>query len=124
MTRRQFEALVERALRRLPKTFKARIANIAVVVEDWADAATLAEMGIEPPDTLDKDFIRRWVAERCDPYAGPIPEIPPEVILQASAKYVEVYEQLTGQELQLPDLAVPALARIRGNLRKYFDKAA
>ncbi|PYO55088.1 MAG: hypothetical protein DMD84_00470, partial [Candidatus Rokuibacteriota bacterium] len=52
MTRRQFEALVERALRRLPKTFKARIANIAVVVEDWADAATLAEMGIEPPDTL------------------------------------------------------------------------
>src|SRR5712671_1143732 len=58
----------------------------------------------EPPDTLDKDFIRRWVAERCDPYAGPIPEIPAEVILQASAKYVEVYEQLTGQELQLPDL--------------------
>ena len=52
MTRRQFEALVERALRRLPKKFKARIANIAVVVEDWADAATLAEMGIEPPDTL------------------------------------------------------------------------
>ena len=29
-----------------------RIANVAVVVEDWADAATLAEMGIEPPDTL------------------------------------------------------------------------
>ena len=77
-----------------------------------------------PPDTLDKDFIRRWVAERCDPYAGPIPEIPPEVILQASAKYVEVYQQLTGQELQLPDLAVPPLARIRGNLRRYFDKAA
>jgi len=78
----------------------------------------------EPPETLDKDFIRRWVAERCDPYAGPIPEIPREVILQASAKYVEVYEQLTGQELELPDLAVPPLTRIRGNLRKYFGKAA
>lgn len=26
--------------------------NIAVVVEDWADAETLEEMGIEPPDTL------------------------------------------------------------------------
>src|SRR5215831_8876681 len=78
----------------------------------------------EPPETLDKDFIRRWVAERCDPYAGPIPEIPGEVILQAAAKYVEVYEQLTGQELELPDLAVPPLNRIRGNLRKYFGKAA
>ncbi|MEK7386530.1 MAG: metallopeptidase family protein [candidate division NC10 bacterium] len=52
MTRRQFEALVERALRRLPRKFKDRLANIAVVVENWADDATLAELGIEPPDTL------------------------------------------------------------------------
>ena len=52
MTRKQFEALVERALRRLPKAFKAKLANIAVVVEDWADDETLADVGIEPPDTL------------------------------------------------------------------------
>jgi predicted Zn-dependent protease with MMP-like domain len=52
MTRRQFEALVERALRRLPKKFKDKLANIAVVVEDWADDETLGELGIEPPDTL------------------------------------------------------------------------
>jgi predicted Zn-dependent protease with MMP-like domain len=52
MTRRQFEALVERAMRRLPRKFREKIANIAVVVEDWADDATLAEMDIEPPDTL------------------------------------------------------------------------
>jgi len=52
MTRRQFEGLVEKALRRLPKTFKAKIANVAVVVEDWADDETLTDLGIEPPDTL------------------------------------------------------------------------
>jgi predicted Zn-dependent protease with MMP-like domain len=52
VTRSQFENLVERALRTLPRDFKARLANIAVVVEDWADEATLEEMGIEPPDTL------------------------------------------------------------------------
>src|SRR5437660_5811438 len=51
-----------------------------------------------PPDTLDKDFIRRWVAERCDPYKDQIPDIPPDVILQAAARYVELYEQLTGEE--------------------------
>src|SRR5437899_3088366 len=33
MTRRQFEGLVEKALRRLPKTFKSKIANIAVLLE-------------------------------------------------------------------------------------------
>jgi predicted Zn-dependent protease with MMP-like domain len=52
VTRRQFEALVERALRRLPRPFKEKLANIAVVVQDWPDDETLAEMGIEPPDTL------------------------------------------------------------------------
>ena len=52
MTRRQFEAVVERALRRLPRVFRDKLANIAVVVEDWADDETLEEMEIEPPDTL------------------------------------------------------------------------
>jgi len=52
MTRGQFEALVEKALKRLPRPFREKLANIAVVVEDWPDDATLADMGIESPDTL------------------------------------------------------------------------
>ena len=52
MTRRQFEALVDNAMRSLPREFKRKIANIAVVVEDWADDETLADVGIEPPETL------------------------------------------------------------------------
>ena len=52
MTHSEFEALVERALRTLPRRFKERIANVAVVVEDWADDETLRELDIEPPDTL------------------------------------------------------------------------
>jgi predicted Zn-dependent protease with MMP-like domain len=52
LTRREFEALVDSALRTLPRPFREKLANIAVVVEDWADDETLDEMGIEPPDTL------------------------------------------------------------------------
>src|SRR5262249_2504777 len=52
LTRRQFEALVERAVARLPRRFPGKLENIALVVEDWADDQTLAEMEIEPPDTL------------------------------------------------------------------------
>ncbi len=89
-----------------------------------ADSYSARFAGGEAPDTLDKDFIRRWVAARCDPYTDPIPKIPPEVILEAAARYVDVYEQLTGQELELPDAAVPPLTRIRGNLNKYFELAA
>jgi predicted Zn-dependent protease with MMP-like domain len=52
MTRTEFENLVEAALRKLPRPFREKLANIAVVVEDWADDETLEDMGIEPPDTL------------------------------------------------------------------------
>ena len=52
MTHSEFEALVERALRTLPRRFKERIANVAIVVEDWADDETLRELDIGPPDTL------------------------------------------------------------------------
>jgi predicted Zn-dependent protease with MMP-like domain len=52
MIRARFEALVESALKQLPRPFKDKMANIIVVVEDWADEDTLEEMGIEPPDTL------------------------------------------------------------------------
>jgi predicted Zn-dependent protease with MMP-like domain len=52
VTHTEFETLVERALRTLPGRFKEKIANVAIVVEDWADDETLRELGIEPPDTL------------------------------------------------------------------------
>jgi len=52
VTHTEFEALVERALRTLPRRFKEKIANVAIVVEDWADDETLRDVGIEPPDTL------------------------------------------------------------------------
>jgi phosphoribosylaminoimidazole-succinocarboxamide synthase len=48
----------------------------------------------ERPDSFDKDFVRAWVAERCDPY-GPIPEI--ELIQQTSDVYIEAFETITGR---------------------------
>ncbi|MBI4593669.1 MAG: metallopeptidase family protein [Candidatus Rokubacteria bacterium] len=74
MTRRQFEALVEKALRRLPRRFKDRLANIAIVVEGWADERTLAEMGIEPPDTLYGLYRGVNLTERGSTYANVLPD--------------------------------------------------
>ena len=88
----------------------------------WVSAGYSARFAAgEPPDTLDKDFIRRWVAARCDPYRDQIPEIPPDVILEAALKYVNVYEQLTGQELELPDATVPPLTRPRESKEIFRD---
>jgi predicted Zn-dependent protease with MMP-like domain len=75
VTRRQFEALVDKALRKLPKNFRQRISNIAVVVEDWADAETLAEMGIDPPDTLYGLYRGIDLTRRDSSYGNVMPDV-------------------------------------------------
>ena len=75
MTRRQFEALVEKSLRKLPKPFKDKVSNIAVVVEDWADDETLAEMGIEPPDTLYGLYQGVDITHRDSTYGNVLPDV-------------------------------------------------
>jgi predicted Zn-dependent protease with MMP-like domain len=74
MTRGQFERLVDRALRKLPRAFKERLANVAVVVEDWADDETLADMGIEPPDTLYGLYRGVDLTHRDSSYANVLPD--------------------------------------------------
>ena len=74
----------------------------------------------QPPERFDKDLVRSWVAERCDPYNDPIPEIPPEVIRAAAAAYLAVCEIITGRPFPLPPPGEAALDRIRANLAKYF----
>jgi phosphoribosylaminoimidazole-succinocarboxamide synthase len=74
----------------------------------------------EPPESLDKDFVRRWVTARCDPYRDPIPPIPREVVAEAARIYIGVFETITGQSFDFPDPALPILSRIRANLMRYF----
>lgn len=52
MERKQFERHVADALASIPKRFRLALRNIAIVVEDEPDSDLLAEMEIEPPDTL------------------------------------------------------------------------
>ncbi|WP_424811144.1 phosphoribosylaminoimidazolesuccinocarboxamide synthase [Roseococcus sp. YIM B11640] len=75
----------------------------------------------ERPESFDKDFVRSWVAARCDPYRDEIPSIPEELILGTAAVYIEAFETITGQSFQLPPAdAEPVLQRVRRNLRPYF----
>jgi phosphoribosylaminoimidazole-succinocarboxamide synthase len=74
----------------------------------------------EPPDSFDKDFLRRWVAARCDPYRDPIPPIPREIIAEAARIYVSVFETITGEGFTVAQPQTPVLERIRANLRQFF----
>ena len=74
------------------------------------------------PESFDKDFVRSWVTQRCDPYKDPIPEIPAEVVLEAARVYIDAFETITGQTFQVPTEATPVVGRIRANLTPYFAK--
>jgi predicted Zn-dependent protease with MMP-like domain len=52
MRREAFEALANQAFRAIPRRFRSRMRNVAIVVEDEPDPELLREMDIEPPDTL------------------------------------------------------------------------
>ena len=75
----------------------------------------------ERPDSFDKDFVRSWVAARCDPYKDLIPEIPEEIILATSDVYIEAFETITGLPFVKPDAGEPVLARVRRNLALFIE---
>ena len=52
LARQEFEALVVLALKRLPKFFKRKMKNVALVVEDQASRDLLSRMGLRSPFQL------------------------------------------------------------------------
>ena len=74
----------------------------------------------EKPDSFDKDFVRSWVAARCDPYSEQIPAIPPSLIEATARVYIEAYETITGETF-VPAFDDPPLERIRRNLKPWFS---
>ncbi|MBV9824292.1 MAG: phosphoribosylaminoimidazolesuccinocarboxamide synthase [Alphaproteobacteria bacterium] len=76
--------------------------------------------GGAPPESFDKDYLRRWVAARCDPYRDPVPPIPPDVIAGAARIYIDAYEMITGESFIPADPGVAVLTRIRHNLHSFM----
>ncbi|MBL6957737.1 MAG: phosphoribosylaminoimidazolesuccinocarboxamide synthase [Rhodospirillales bacterium] len=72
------------------------------------------------PDGLDKEFLRLWVNERCDPYKDPIPDIPSDTLVEFSERYIRLFETVTGLEFTAEAGGEPVLERIRRNLAAYF----
>jgi len=64
MTREAFAAVIEEALALIPEKFREAMRNIAILVDDEPPAALLAEMEIEPPDTLYGLYLGTPLTER------------------------------------------------------------
>lgn len=73
------------------------------------------QKGLEP-ENIDKEFLRLWFREHCDPYKDEkLPQAPRELVTELSLRYIRLYEMITGKEFET-DESMPVKERIRKNL--------
>ncbi len=72
------------------------------------------------PETMDKDVLRHWLTQHCDPYKDPIPPIPDDIRIATAKIYMAAYEKITGQKMVLPDPAKDPLLAIQTAVKDYL----
>ena len=71
------------------------------------------EQGLAP-ESFDKEYVRRWLADQGFKGDGDIPVIPDDIKIEAVRRYIQACETVVGKTFE-PDLADPAV-RMRNNL--------
>lgn len=70
------------------------------------------------PENIDKEFLRLWFMDHCDPYQDKtLPDAPKELVIELSARYIQLYEMITGQEFQYPDTSLATAERIAQHIQ-------
>lgn len=51
------------------------------------------------PENIDKEFLRLWFVDHCDPYHDAVlPTAPEDLIVTLAARYIQLYEMITGRK--------------------------
>ncbi len=70
------------------------------------------------PKSFDKEFLRLWFKDNCDPYKDKVlPDAPQELVEELSRRYIQMYEKITG-EMFIPG-EQPIQKRMEHNLKQY-----
>ena len=75
----------------------------------------------QEPQNIDKEFLRLWFVDNCDPYNDEtLPDAPVELITELSSRYIYLYETITGGLFPFPDAGKLVQQRITKNLNEYL----
>ena len=75
----------------------------------------------QEPQNIDKEFLRLWFVDNCDPYNDKeLPPAPDELIIELSSRYIYLYETITGRVFPFPDKGKTVQERINENLKEYL----
>lgn len=71
----------------------------------------------QEPENIDKEFLRLWFRQNCDPYNDKVlPAAPEDLVIELSARYIRLFEMITGSDF-IDDASRPVQERIMKNLR-------
>ena len=73
----------------------------------------------EEPESLDKEFLRLWLVDKGISDDN-IPELDDEIRTQVSARYIDLFERVTGEQFETEVDDTPILERIEKNIEPYF----
>ncbi|ONI35259.1 hypothetical protein PRUPE_1G526100 [Prunus persica] len=74
--------------------------------------------GLEP-ENVDKEFLRLWFKDHCNPYEDEVlPDAPEELVRELSWRYIFLYETITKSEFKLPSTEEPIHDRISRNVAR------
>lgn len=69
------------------------------------------------PDNIDKEFLRLWFVDHCDPYQDKVlPAAPEDLIVTLASRYIQLYEMITGHAFRLAPQPGPIDQRILRNV--------
>ena len=72
---------------------------------------------MQEPENIDKEFLRLWFRDNCDPYNdATLPDAPVELVCELSARYIYLFETITGTKFYFADVQKPVHDRIEASL--------
>ena len=75
----------------------------------------------QEPQNIDKEFLRLWFVDNCDPYNDKeLPPAPDDLVIELSSRYIYLYETITGSVFPFPDRGKLVQERINENLKEYL----
>lgn len=73
------------------------------------------------PENIDKEFLRLWFVDHCDPYNDKVlPEAPEELIITLASRYIQLYEMITGNDFIFEQNIGPVNQRILRNIENWL----
>lgn len=77
----------------------------------------------QSPESIDKDVLRRWYNERCDPYKDEtLPKAPEDLVVTVATRYIELYERITGETFKVDSSDKLAAQRIFDNVSRWMEE--